>query len=304
MKRIFCAALLVSCGMGCAVEIGCSSAGSDGATSGSDAGDSTADGGDGAPSSGDISVPATDGTWPAAQDVTFTGKGAKDLGAIAITHGAGTIQFKGAPAQAFFFDATPVPTGTDDAGDFSGSRDFQIIAAQDSRFIMAWITCTGTQLGYIYYESTDGDTSSTTAVPGGELPASGTCTVAETPTSVAVSLPAVTLPSAPPLVSGFTITGQDLSFDGTNPGKANVNGESWTMYPFNTVDCRDCATPGWYELHSLFYDPNNQNACLGILYLTEGSPAQTELAYFLCLPALSAPLTNDQEFFDSAWTSP
>ncbi|MGH7281206.1 MAG: hypothetical protein ACRELY_06770 [Polyangiaceae bacterium] len=299
MKRIFCAALL---GL-CAVGIGCSSSSNEGTSpGGSDGGTGTTDGG--GSWNGDISVPATDGSWPAQQDVTFTGKGAKDLGAISITHGAGTIQFKGAPAQAFFFDATPVPEGTGDAGDFSGSRDFQIIAAQDSRFIMMWITCTGTDLGFIYYESTDGDSSSSTAVPGGELAATGTCTVAETPTSVAVSLPAVTLPSAPPLVSGFTITGSDLSFDGTNPGKANVNNESWTMYPFNTVDCRDCATPGWYELHSLFYDSANQNACLGILYLMEGSPSQTELAYFLCLPALSAPLTNDQQFFDSSWTSP
>lgn len=303
MKKIFCAALLGLCGMGCAVGIGCSSSSNDGTSggNGNDAGSGTSDGGS---SSGDISVPATDGNWPAQQDVTFTGKGAKDLGAIAITHGAGTIQFKGAPAQAFFFNATPVPTGTGDAGDFSTSRDFQIIAAQDSRFIMMWITCTGTDLGFIYYESTDGDSSSSTAVPGGELAASGTCTVAETPTSVAVSLPAVTLPSAPPLVSGFTVTGSDLSFDGTNPGKANVNGESWTMYPFNTVDCRDCANPGWWELHSLFYDPSNQNACLGILYLMEGTTDKTELAYFLCLPQLSAPLPNEQEFFDSSWTSP
>lgn len=301
MKKFFCAALLA----GCAVGIGCSSSSNDAtSTGGSDAGEGTDGGGGDGSSSGNISVPATDGMWPAQQDVTFSGKGAKDLGTIDITHGVGTIQFKGAPAQAFFFDATPVPAGTGDAGDFSGSRDFQIIAAQDSRFIMAWITCTGTKLGFIYYESTDGDTSSSTAIPGGELAATGTCTVAETPTSVAVSLPEVTLPQAPSLVSGFTITGKDLSFDGTNPGKANVNGESWTMYPFNTVDCRDCATPGWYELHSLFYDPANRNACLGILYLMENSPSQTELAYFLCLPQLTAPLPNDQQFFDSSWTSP
>lgn len=301
MKKLFCAAALAAC----AIAAGCSSSNDNSAPQTGPSGDAGQSGDDGSTSNGDIAIPATNGTWAAAEDVSFTGKGAKDLGEISITHGAGTIQFKGAPAQAFFYNATAVPTGTGDAGDFSGQRDFQLIAAQDGRLIMTWFTCdmSTNKLGFVYYESTDGDSSSSTAVPGGELPATGTCTVAETPSNVAVSLPAVTMPP-PPLVSGFTITGADLSFDGTNPGSANVLGETWKMYPFNTVDCSDCANPGWFELHSLFYDASNQNACLGILYLLGSDPTQTELAYLFCLNTVTAPLPNEQKFFDSTWTSP
>ena len=137
--------------------------------------------------------------------------------------------------------------------------------------------------------------------PGGELAATGTCDIDENATNEAVSLPAVDLTTLP-LVAGFQMTGSDLSFDGTNPGKANVQGESFTVYPFNTVDCTDCATPGWYELHSVLYDAASKNTCVGIFYLNTGKTDEVELAYDVCLPSVTAPLPNDQLFFDSSWT--
>jgi len=279
----------------CAIAAGCSS--SDSISTGPEndgGGEASSDGG-----SSPISIAAASAVLTAAQDTTFTGKGANDLGAIAITHGVGTIQFQNESADAFFFNATAVPTGTGDAGEFTGDRDFEIIAAQPNRLIVAFITCTGPKLTYIFYESTDGIASPK------ELAASGTCAVLEQSTGESVTLPAVDLPP-PTLVTGFSITGAQLSFDGTHVGQASLNGESFQLYPFNTIDCTSCASPGWYELHSVFWDPQNKNACLGILYLEKNAPATVELAYAICLPGVTDPLASGTGSLDftASWTSP
>jgi hypothetical protein len=294
MKRFFFASVLVSC----AVGAGCSSSSDNGTTSpDSDAGSS----GDGSTTS-DISIAATSAQYAVAEDTTFTGNGANELGAISISHGVGTIQFQNESANAFFFNATGVPTGTVDGGDldggeFAADRDFEIIAAQDTRLIVAFITCTGPKLTYIFYESTDGIAS------GKELAASGSCAILEQSTTEVITLPAVAV-APPKLVSGFSITGAQISFDGTHVGSAVVNGESFQLDPFNIVDCTACASPGWYELHSLLWDPAGKNACLGILYLEKNAPATVELAYDICLPSITMPLTADQLDFPASWTSP
>ncbi len=293
MKRFFFASVLVSC----AVGAGCSSSSDNGSPSTeNDGGPGSSDGGS------SISAGASNATFTVAEDTTFTGKGANDLGAISMSHGVGTIEFQNESANAFFFNATGVPTGTVDGGDldggeFAGDRDFEIIAAQDTRLIVAFITCTGKDLTYIFYESTDGIAS------GKELAASGTCAILEQSTNEAVTLPAFDL-APPKLVSGFSITGAQISFDGSSVGNASVNGESFQLYPFNIVDCTACASPGWYELHSLLWDPAGKSACLGILYLEKNAPTTVELAYDICLPSVTMPLTADQLDFPASWTSP
>jgi hypothetical protein len=275
----------------CTVTTGTSANGGDASTT------TNEDGGSGATASPDIVVAAPSGQWSVDMDVSFHGKGAKDIGAIAIDHGIGTIEIEGTSAQAFLYTHTPVPTGNGDAGAFAGEVDYQIVAAQGNRLVLAWITCSGSDLGWIYYETTDGVKSTM------ELAASGTCTVAMKPTSETVSLPALDI-APPSLVSGFTITGADLSFDGTNAGTANLAGQAWTMYPFNVVDCATCSKTGWQELHSLFWNKDTQDACAGILYLQANAPTQVELAYMICFPGVSDPLKNDQQFFDATWTAP
>ena len=95
LKRFFGASVLVSC----AVAAGCSSSDT-GSTS------STSDGGTGAGDSGIVNTmqfPASQAGWTVTEDVSFTGKGANDVGAIAISHGIGTIEFQNESANAFFF---------------------------------------------------------------------------------------------------------------------------------------------------------------------------------------------------------
>jgi hypothetical protein len=294
MKRFFCASLLVSC----AVAAGCSSSNDNGssAPSGSDAGSN-----DGSTSS-DISIAATSAPFTVSEDTTFTGNGANDVGAIAITDGVGTIQFKNESANAFFFNATGVPTGTVDGGDldggeFAADRDFEIIAAQESRLIVAFITCTGPKLTFIFYESTDGIAS------GKELPATGSCAILEKSTTENVTFPALDFPP-PSVVSGFSITGSQMAFDGTHVGSTTISGTSYALYPFNVVDCTACASPGWYELHSLLWDEKNKNACLGILYLEQNTPSTVGLAYMMCLPAVTSSYTTAQLGFSADWTAP
>jgi hypothetical protein len=293
MKRLFAASVLVAC----ALAAGCSSSSDNGGTA------SENDGGPGAGDGGSsIAVGASNASFTVAEDTTFTGKGANDLGAISITHGVGTIEFQNESANAFFFNATGVPTGTADGGDadggeFAADRDFEIIAAQDTRLIVLFITCTGNALTYIFYESTDGIAS------GKELAASGTCAVLEQSTTEAVTLPAFNLPP-PNLVTEFSISGQQISFDGTHVGNATVNGEAFALYPFNVVDCSACASPGWFELHSILWNAASKSACLGILYLEKNAPAAVELAYDICLPSVTMPLTSDQLDFPATWTSP
>lgn len=265
-------------------------------------GGGAADAGSDASASG-LVVAAAQGTWSVDEDVTLSGTGAGDVGAIAVTHGVGTLDFHGVSTQVFVYDSTAVPSGvTDgganpDGGAFAGDRDFELVGASADRLVVAWVTCSGSDLAWVYYESTDGLDSTE------ELAATGTCAVGASATSEAVSLPALDLPP-PQVVSGFTITGPQISFDGQHPGSASFGGESYTMYPFNTVDCRECASPGWWELHSLFFSPTTRSACFAIAYLEEQQPGVVELAYALCLPGLGNPLPSDQLELDASWTAP
>ena len=147
------------------------------------------------------------------------------------------------------------------------------------------------------YESTDGVAS------GKELPASGSCAILEKSTTENVSFPALDFPP-PSLVSGFSITGSQMSFDGTHAGSTTFQGNSYALYPFNEVDCTACASPGWYELHSLLWDEKNKSACLGILYLEQNAPSTVGLAYVMCLPTVTPFFTDQQLGFSAAWTAP
>jgi hypothetical protein len=243
-----------------------------------------------------IAIGPSQGSWPAGQDVTLTGAGSGDLGAIALSHGVGSVTFQGTPVDAFYFVGTAVPLGTDAGPDSSlaQERDLEIVAVAPDRIILTWVTCYDADLAYVYYETTDGIASQSSQ------PASGSCAVLDQPSTEAVSLPALSMaPPAP--VSGFTLSGPQLSYDPASGGSATFDGATWSLYPFHTIDCSACASPGWYELHSLFWDPSKGAACVGILYLEVSTPGEVELAYLLCLPDLTSPIAQDQLEFASSW---
>jgi hypothetical protein len=247
-----------------------------------------------------LEVPPSRGTWHADADVTLEGIGHGDLGAISLSHGLGSITFRGAPATAFYVAGSDIPPGKDgggrgaaDSGPAPG-RDLQIIAVQGDRIIVTWVGCYGGDLAFVYYETTDGIAS--------QQPdrASGYCTIVDASAATeAVELPALSM-SPPALARGFAIAGADLSFDGVSIGRANFAGASWSMYPFHAIDCSACDVSGWYELHSLFRDKASGNTCIGILYLMAVAPNQVSLDYMTCLPAVTDPIASGQ-IFASTW---
>jgi hypothetical protein len=69
------------------------------------------------------------------------------------------------------------------------------------------------------------------------------------------------------------------------------------------IDCTTCATPGWFELHSLFYDPATSSLSFGIVYLWQNRPDLVEIAFFIRLPQLDDPI-GDQLDDTATWTTP
>lgn len=177
-----CAVLLAVCG--------CSSYGSPVDTNAPDAreesDDSSTTGPDADAAPARIEIGPSVGSWPADEDVTLTGSGSGDLGAIALSHGVGSITFQGTAVDAFYFVGTAVPLG--DAGADSSlaqERDLEIVAVAPDRVILAWVTCYDADLAYVYYETTDGLATQSSQ------PASGSCAVLDQPSAEAVSLPAL-----------------------------------------------------------------------------------------------------------------
>jgi hypothetical protein len=116
--------------------------------------------------------------------------------------------------------------------------------------------------------------------------ASGTCTNFGTSVrSAPVSFPAIDLPQVP-LVPGFTVDGPLIHLDGSAPGTIDLGNGPLSLLVFTTVDCSSCGTPGWTELHSLFWDPARRSMTFGILYLEQLNPNAVLFDYGLSFPGL------------------
>jgi hypothetical protein len=90
--------------------------------------------------------------------------------------------------------------------------------------------------------------------------------------------------------------------DGATPGSLQLGSATLEVLPFNTVDCHNCATPGWMELHSLLWDPVQAQVCFAIFYLIANDTAHVKLAYSLTLPSLTEPAGNLT--LAATWTTP
>jgi len=242
---------------------------------------------------GKIDIPASNGAWQADADVTLDGDGAGDLAAIHLQHGVGTITFGGAAASAFYLAGSPIPMGTSGA---NSGRYLEVVAVQPGRIVLAWVECDASNLTFVYYETTDG------IATAAALRASGVCNVVQQPTAEPFAAPATSI-LVTSVVSGFSVAGPQLSFDGSGPGRADFASATWTAYPFHAIDCTTCMAPGWYELHTLFVDPTSSTACVGILYLWEPAPNGVDLAYLVCLPSVTNPAGAAQLSLDATWTN-
>jgi hypothetical protein len=217
----------------------------------------------------DLPIAATDATLALAFSATAEGSGTKVIGNIHLDGDVGTVEIHGKMLPAVVYEKQP----------FAPYVLYQTLIVDDAALYVSWVYCLNGKIDTVYYEGTDGTTIA-------EEPATGTCSDMAVATSVHVTLPAADV-TAPALLPGWQLDGPDIHYDGVSPGTVNL-GEELTLLPFGTVDCSQCGSGGWFELHSLLWDPTQKRLCFAIIYVFKpGTPLQ--MTYSLTLPDLSDP---------------
>jgi hypothetical protein len=267
-----------------------------------------------ASASGDhrIEVPATNATVALGFDVTAHGTSAGPVSRVDLTDNTGWVHFGDRIADGLAYAQQP----------FFEFTLYQVISTEADQWRVLWLYCMGPNLVFIYHESTTG--------PSGLDDASGSCTAnaAPAPPGPGVpppgdgSPPRVGPPPAPPpppplpdtvvhladtdmrypkLVDGYDIDGPSLHLNRGGPGSIVIDGHQLVLLPFADVDCsQDCGFPGWYELHTLLWDPARQQATFAILYLIVGTSDSVALHYALTLP--TATLVPSLTFTGTHWS--
>jgi hypothetical protein len=235
-----------------------------------------------------LDVAPTDGKKQVGFDVAISTSSANGLSA-SITNGVGTLTPPGGTAlSAFVYERIPWPQ--------SGFTLYEILAVGPADWHVGWFYCTDAGLSYLDYEATDSPQLQSFIV-------TGTCNETASVTQETVSLPASTL-KLNGLVQGFTVSGPSLSLSGSDLGSMTINGAKWTVFPFALVDCSlGCGNPGWYELHSVYWNAADVRTCFGIYYLFIGYPNLVQIDHSICLPDLGDP-TGGRINFQSTWSHP
>lgn len=171
---------------------------------------------------------------------------------------------------------------------------FQVLAIESDRWHVLWLYCDGPDLTNIYYQ----DTLDHEVTYQGM---SGICVdVPLSPTLTHIQFPATDM-AYPPLEGGYTMTGPALAYDGQGPGSIVIGGRTLILLPFNDVDCRMCGGPGWWELHSIAWDPERSQATFLILYLQTQDPGHVSASYGITAPSLAS---LGYLSFSASWTVP
>ena len=179
------------------------------------------------------------------------------VGAVSIDGGTGTVEIDGQVHRVALDQIHPWPAHR--------MTLYQGLVTLPDRLYLMWFYCADDRLFTVYTEGTDG-------TPLTYQAATGTCAEAP-PAPVTVDLPALDMP-LPPLEGDFAIDGDDASVDGAAPGWVVAGGRQMAVYGFQRVDCADCGSPGWQELHGLFWDEPAQALHIGSLYLHPGGGVQ------------------------------
>jgi hypothetical protein len=217
------------------------------------------------------SIPATQGTLSAPFQVAITGDGTDRLGAISIVENAGDLQFNGNKHVGFVYYSH----------DWTSANytlyDFVTLADDGSDLAVTYLYCQDSGLPYAYSESL--------LNPMALESTTGTCASLSQTTDVSVTLPALQV-TPQPFNTGIAISGADLSL-GSAGGTVALGADSYSVVPFNTVDCTSCPGGPWYEIHSMLMRADT--GCFAILYLFPDDPTYVEIEYTICLPSLTQP---------------
>jgi hypothetical protein len=220
------------------------------------------------------SPPAATGgpiTWPAvslhdsaAFSIDLSAKGSV-VSKVDIRSRYGTVSVGGRDVAALVYEQIPWSNYT--------LVLYQALAVEAHSWTVFWFYCRGKSLFYVYWESTNSSKVNREPMTGSCLPA--------TTADASVSWPAVSM-QAPAPVPGFRAHGDLLEIVSAAPGHAVIEGKSWVLYPYATVDCSNgCGTPGWYELHSLLWDGAAGDAAYVIVYFITGQPHTVQIEYGL-----------------------
>ena len=188
--------------------------------------------------------------------------------------------------------------------------DLLTVAEDGSNLAVTYLYEQDGQLPYAYSESFEHpmDWEVTT----------GSVSWQESPTVVTPDIPELT-GRPEPLDVGITISGDALWLEG-DAGEIDLEGATYDLLPFATVDCTDCPGGPWLELHCLLEgvgeraalsrggaagsnaagkdgDPSAL-ACFGIVYLFPNEPDHAQLSYGICLPGLETPSGD----YEVSWT--
>jgi hypothetical protein len=219
-----------------------------------------------------LTLPAADtslsNTIPA---YSLAGSGTADVGAFQLHDSVGTIEMMGR--------TLPAVVVAESAFTEQGILLHQIYALSDDGFFLVWTYCTAGAIDLVYIlDSRDGS--------GRFEEASGTCDDVQRIAATQVRFPGADLPW-PRVQTGFEVTGKSLQLYAGMPGAVRYGGTIRAAIPFAVIDCTMCdATGGWYELHSLLWDPGNGSVILGIFYLDAGDRSQVLFEYAIDLGTL------------------
>jgi hypothetical protein len=262
--------------------LGCSSEEMRPADAGPDAGLPDAGFQDGGSVPVSLSVAATAGSLAVPFDFSVSTVGEVT---VDVTHGVGTVQSgNGAALPAFTYER--IVWGPSEPGLVL----YQLLAVGADDWQVVYVYCQGSAVSGVYTEATN--------APLVLWEATGSCGAESTAeTTEHVNLPADEL-LLDGLEQNVAVSGPNLQLGSDAVGTMTLSGTAWSVYPFNFVDCSSCGTPGWYELHSVFWSPGQ--TCFGIYYVFPDTPDYEQLNYAVCLPDLTDP-TGGVATFDSSW---
>ena len=204
----------------------------------------------------------------------FSGNQSSAFGGLSIGSNTGTLTIRGEAKSAVVYERIPWPE--------FGYTLYQGIAVDSAQMFPFWIYCNadGT-MSSIYVEGTKDFPLTNFYTPG------GSCSQTLGQNSVSVSLPATIL-TVPQPVTGFTVTGSNLSISPDGTGQMTLNGVPHEVTVFESVDCTQvCGGSGWYELHALVHKPDTSAVSFVVLYLYINSPGYIQAAYDIQLPWLT-----------------
>jgi len=199
------------------------------------------------------------------------------IGRISIHRSEGTVEIDGRSLPSIVFARQPPARG-------SATNLYEVISVAPDRLYLLWIDCrTTTPEIQLWIEST--------AVEGlVQEKGSGSCHDTPAPSNPRLRAPAISMDWPQP-VRGFSVSGAGLDLPNGARGTVLYDGEIQLVFPFTWVNCFYCGSPGWFELHSLLWNPSTQAVTLGIFYLMVGGDHvggdRVILAYTLSMPVLT-----------------